>query len=147
MRREPAKVLTGEGVLPVPPLKPTVGRSFEKENMRKSVFDIRFCTTVILLSLFLLCQLLFPVTSWAGALCVNSLQNPAESHSFYESSSYGLPLPFITVGQEGCFGSRRSFTEWYIPFLLIDVVVMCFIGALPYILPPLWRRIKHQRVQ
>jgi hypothetical protein len=117
--------------------------------MKRGVFDARFKASVSLLLIFFVCQYLFRISSWAGGLCSTSLRNgedsQAESHPYSEGTVYGFPLPFIGIGYEGCFSDRQLMTRLFYPFLLVDIIALVGIGALPYILPPLWRRIRHRK--
>ena len=117
---------------------------------RFSINDVRFFATSIVLVIFLLFQFLFRATFWGGGLCTMNLTDPTkppppDSYPLYTRTTFGWPLGFIAVSEEGCFDERKSKVDWNIPFLLIDALAAGGIVALPYGIPWLWRRSRHRK--
>ena len=118
--------------------------------MRRLEYDTRFFTTAALLGLFLLCQFLLRTSYWGGGLCTPKLVNPsdpipADSYPLYTRTEFGFPLQFIAVTHDGCFSDRKTEIEWNVPLLLVDILIACVLGSLPYIIPQALKQLKQQR--
>jgi hypothetical protein len=115
--------------------------------MKKHLLNVRFFSTVVILSLFVLFQFLSQITYSLGGMCNPSLFDSSKSPQSYPAYTgifFGFPLTFISVIRDGCSDDSIK-TEWNIPSLLIDILVIGFIGALPYEISWLLKRLKRQR--
>jgi hypothetical protein len=79
-----------------------------------------------------------------GPACVRWLTGPdPEAHAYTTWASYGVPLEFLRIVQEGCFGDRSTSREFWVGRLIFDVFSAGLIGSL-VVLVPRWltRRVR-----
>ncbi len=89
--------------------------------------------SIFMVALFILAQWLFTTVGNGGGWCSPALTAPhKEGHPFYQFTSYGFPLAFLTIVREDCFQAQDTIYEWLPLGLAADGLLLLLVAA------PLW---------
>jgi hypothetical protein len=92
--------------------------------------------SIVLLTIFIAAQFMFNTTINGGA-CSPYLGAPKELiHPAYQFTTYGFPLPFVTVTTNICLESKSTTYEWSLIGMSINILLLALI-AYPIWSPPL----------
>jgi hypothetical protein len=100
--------------------------------MKLPISPVKLLSCLALTAL-LAAQLVFMTVGEGGGWCSPYLGAPHEKgHPATRFSSYGFPLPVLTLSNEGCFEQRATRTTWSLPGLGLDGMLFALVSA------PLW---------
>jgi hypothetical protein len=89
---------------------------------------------------FVLIQL-FTTTSHYGGICLPFLGAPPEQgHPVFQYTSYGFPIPILTVARKDCFEVQDTTYEWSPIGLGVDSVILILLGY------PFWARFRKKQM-
>ncbi len=102
----------------------------EEKHMQRSVHQRGWRVVAFTLIFFVLINALLPYRGEWGGVCATSITaSNQDGYAYAVVVRYGVPVPFLSISQEGCFERRMKQVDWYALGFLIDLTAFLALGA------------------